>query len=151
VRYELRNTQLYDATMQRLRSLEAQLGFEKTRSKGGAGGVHLERPLRSLKFLRLDVIHDRGLAFVYGAALGGWAFSACNALIRLTNDAGFCLYIPDIYRELAAVFLGLIIAMLTLRAFKRIDSELAETRRLLPEIKHMRDSNGSKRAGDERS
>jgi hypothetical protein len=35
VRYELRNTQLYDATMQRLRSLEAQLGFEKTRSKGG--------------------------------------------------------------------------------------------------------------------
>jgi hypothetical protein len=54
-------------------------------------------------------------------------------------------------RELAAVFLGLIIAMLTIRAFKRIDDELAETRRLLPEIKHMRDYNGSKRDGDERS
>src|ERR1019366_7031427 len=58
IRYELRNTQLYDATMQRLRTLEGRLGFPATRRLSGLGGVHLERPERDLKFFGLDVIHD---------------------------------------------------------------------------------------------
>lgn len=73
--YELRNTQLYDATLQRMRVLEGQLRFKSTRSTSkGPGGVHLDRPPRSHVFVGLPVVHDFGLGLIYGSALGAWAF-----------------------------------------------------------------------------
>jgi hypothetical protein len=130
VRYELRNTQLYDASMQRLRTLERKLGFVQTRGEG-AGGVHRERPDRSLKFLGLDVIHDRGLAFVYAAALGGWTFSLANAICELINRIPYYPFdVPGFCRVLGSALVGLTMGILTVREFKRIDDELEEVRKL---------------------
>jgi len=67
--YELRNTQHYDAAIQRLKCLELLLGFPATRAtakEGAPGGVHRERPKRWF-----PIIHDLALGIVYGASLGG--------------------------------------------------------------------------------
>jgi hypothetical protein len=73
--YELRNTELYDAAVQRLEWLDVEIGFPPTRSAGAAGGVHGERPGREFRLLQaVPVFHDVGLALVYAASLGGWAY-----------------------------------------------------------------------------
>ena len=70
VMYELRNTQLYDASMQRMRVLEWRLGFKSTVGKHSTpGGVHLGRPGRSHSFMLLPVVHDYGLALIYASSL----------------------------------------------------------------------------------
>jgi hypothetical protein len=118
--YELRNTQLYDAVLQRLRTLEGRLGFQATRipkEDGGLGGPHLERPRRSLSFFFLDVIHDRGLGLVYGAALGGWAYVVADSVLRIPM-------LTKWLRDELGIMLAFLIFGFTVWQFRQIDQKL---------------------------
>jgi hypothetical protein len=73
--YELRNTQIYDYALHRAKELEARLGLVSIFHSSTAGGLYTERPGRSVRLFGITAAaHDRGLALVYGAALGGWSY-----------------------------------------------------------------------------
>jgi hypothetical protein len=72
--YELRNTQIYDYAVHRAKELEARLGLASVFGAGRAGGFFTERPGRDVRMFGVPVGHDRGLALVYGAAIGGWCY-----------------------------------------------------------------------------
>jgi hypothetical protein len=71
--YEVRNTQIYDYSVHRAKELEKRLGLVSVFG-GGTGGFFSERPGRDVRILGFPVGHDRGLALVYGAAIGGWCY-----------------------------------------------------------------------------
>jgi hypothetical protein len=73
--YELRNSQLYDAAIDRAKVLESRLQLPSVRSEEGTGGPFTERPDRAVQLLgSFAAWHDRGLALVYAAALAGWTY-----------------------------------------------------------------------------
>lgn len=73
--YELRNSQLHDSLVHRAQELESQMGLPSALGSKTSGGLFGERPGRTMRFLGvLTPTHDRGLALVYGAALGGWSY-----------------------------------------------------------------------------
>ncbi|HEY6961588.1 MAG TPA: hypothetical protein VI408_06850 [Gaiellaceae bacterium] len=73
--YELRNTQIYDYALHRAKELERRLGMPSVFGSGAPGGLYAERPGRELRLLGAFVVgHDRGLALVYAAAVGGWTY-----------------------------------------------------------------------------
>ena len=81
--YELRNTQVYDYALDRAKELERRLGLASIRDASATGGLFAERPGRSLRVLGItSVAHDRGLALVYGAALGGWSYLVAWGALR---------------------------------------------------------------------
>lgn len=82
--YDLRNTVLYDATVHRAKELEARLDLARVMEGNEKGGLFNERPARSLKlFGRFLIWHNRGLALIYGAVLGGWAYIIVDAFLTL--------------------------------------------------------------------
>ena len=72
--YELRNSQLNDSLVHRAEELESRLGFPSALDRTKSGGLFSERPGRIRFVGLLTATHDRGLALVYGAALGGWSY-----------------------------------------------------------------------------
>jgi hypothetical protein len=81
--YELRNTQIYDYAVHRAKSLEQQLGMSSVFDATRPGGLFTERPGRDVRLLGLlSVGHDRGLAVVYGAAVGGWSYIVAWGALR---------------------------------------------------------------------
>jgi hypothetical protein len=75
--YEIRNTQIYDYAVHRAKALEERLGISSVFRPGSVGGLFGERPGRTVRLFGLAVAgHDRGLALVYGAAVGGWSYIA---------------------------------------------------------------------------
>ncbi len=95
--YDQRNTQIYNAMQIRAKCLEILLGFapvnnlkpdDNPKANWRCGGAFLDRPSRGLRFLgRFLMWHDRGLALVYGAALGGWSYLLLGAVMRLAGLA----------------------------------------------------------------
>jgi len=76
--YELRNTQLYDYALARAKSLEAELGI----------GLYSEQPAGEVNlFGVITAAHDRGLALVYSAAVGGWAYVVAWGALRAADVA----------------------------------------------------------------
>jgi hypothetical protein len=81
--YELRNTQVYDYALQRAKALEARLELVSIFQSSTGGGLFAERPGRSLRVFGITAAaHDRGLALVYGAALGGWSYLVAWGALR---------------------------------------------------------------------
>ncbi len=83
--YELRNTQVYDYALARAQELERGLGLVSIADPSERGGLYSEIPRRDRRLFGLAAAgHDRGLALVYSAAIGGWgylvAWGALNAL-----------------------------------------------------------------------
>jgi hypothetical protein len=75
--YDQRNSQISNATFFRLQWLETQLGM-------GGRGQFTTRPGRDLRLLELWTIwHDRGLALIYGSALGAWFFPIVQSVLLL--------------------------------------------------------------------
>jgi hypothetical protein len=111
--FDLRNTQLLDYAVLRAKSLEEKLGFVSIFEPGRPGGLFSERPGRDLRIFGLaGVGHDRGLALVYSAAIGGWCYVvAWGALAAL--DVGDA-------RQLGGA-VGVIGAVVVLIEFIRID------------------------------
>jgi hypothetical protein len=111
--FDLRNTQLLDYAVLRAKSLEERLGFVSIFEPGSPGGLFTERPGRDLRLFGLaGVGHDRGLALVYSAAIGGWCYIVAWGALRAL-DVGDA-------RQLGGV-LGLIGAVVVLVEFVRID------------------------------
>ena len=51
------------------------------------GGAFLDRPGRSLKlFGKILMWHDRGLAIIYAAALGGWCYLLVSAITEVMES-----------------------------------------------------------------
>ena len=64
--------------------LEILLQLESLDDRYRYAGRFLSRPQRNLKlFGMIRVWSDRGLALVYGAALGGWAFLITNSILEM--------------------------------------------------------------------
>src|SRR4051812_18307975 len=80
--YELRNTQIYDYAVHRAKELEGRLALASVFGSGGTGGFFTERPGRDVRIFGLPVGHDRGLALVYGAAIGGWCYMLSWGALR---------------------------------------------------------------------
>ena len=127
--YELRNSLFHDLSISRASRLEGHLKLPRfTKLREGhnwPGGVFTERPPRkdtkvqyglSQKFLGLQIKHDRGLALVYGASLGGWTFIVMNALINV-------LSLDDPWRFILSLSAGIIVAGITIYEFNRLDDE----------------------------
>ncbi|MFL6235841.1 MAG: hypothetical protein ACJ76N_22110 [Thermoanaerobaculia bacterium] len=73
--YDLRNTQIYDNLLRRLKALEAAMGFPAfTSSQHRFGGAFLDRPPRKWRLCGLLIWHDIGLVIIYSAALGAWSY-----------------------------------------------------------------------------
>jgi len=84
--YELANTQIYDYAVHRAQELETQLGFVSLFNPPGPGGLFRERPGRELRIFRLAATgHDRGLALVYSAAIGGWSYLVAWGALHALN------------------------------------------------------------------
>jgi hypothetical protein len=111
--YELRNTQLHDALVHRAKELESQLGLPSALGAPGPGGLFSERPRRTVRLVGLvPAAHDRGLALVYGAALGGWSYLVgWGALRGLEIDAA----------QNAGAVIGALAGLLVVAEVERID------------------------------
>jgi len=80
--YNQRNTQIFDAMIQRAKMLETLLQLESSNDGHQYAGPFSSRPGRILKlFGVITVWGDRGLALIYGTALGAWAFLITNSLL----------------------------------------------------------------------
>src|ERR671930_1172254 len=81
--YELRNTQIHDAVVERATQLERRLGLDASLGEAHAGGLFGERPGHAVRLLGLvTVVGDRGLGLVYGAALAGWGYLVAWGALR---------------------------------------------------------------------
>ena len=90
--YELRNSEILEAMLRHAQVLERVLGLETGPNVRGPEGL-LNTNARGRFLGVLTAGHDRALALVYGAALGGWSYLvAWGALLSfgLSNaqDAG---------------------------------------------------------------
>ena len=84
--YELRNTTLLAYAGERAARLEARLGLPSLWG-GAAGGLWSEAPAPPKWLGLVTIAQDRGLAFVYGAALAGWAYLVTWGALRAFDVA----------------------------------------------------------------
>ena len=105
--YELRNTQFYDAAVHRAKWLEVSLGLQVCTKGKEAGGLFNERPARPRILGRIELWHDLGLAFVYGATLGGWFYLVIDSILTMIGRQSFVV----------ALLSAAILALLFVRAF----------------------------------
>ena len=111
--FDLRNTQLLDYAVLRAQRLEERLGLASIFEPGRPGGLFIERPGRDLRFFGLAAVgHDRGLALVYSAAIGGWCYVVAWGALRAL-DVGAA-------RQLGGA-VGVLGAVVVLLEFVRID------------------------------
>ena len=81
--YEIRNTQVYDYAVHRAKVLEERLGIASVFRSDAVGGLFGERPARNVHVFGLLLAgHDRGLALVYAAAVGGWTYIAAWGILH---------------------------------------------------------------------
>src|SRR5829696_1392730 len=127
--YEMSNTTIYDATIHRAKCLEYSLDLPQfteitnkiTKDMTGGGLVN-ERAGRPKLFLGfLSVWHDRALALVYGAAVGGWFFIVINSLLgvigNLYPNTIHKLGLDSIVTNLVSILSAVIVASLFIWAF----------------------------------
>jgi hypothetical protein len=87
--YELYNSRIYGATVQRAGELERLLGFPSARAPGATGGLYADRPTKDVRLYGLmSVWQDRGLGFVYGAAFAGWTYLVVWGALRALDAPG---------------------------------------------------------------
>ena len=111
--YELRNTQIYDYAILRAQELEARLGLAAIFQGQPHGGFFRERPGRDVRIFGLAVVgHDRGLALVYGGAIGAWCYVLGWGALRAAHVGNA--------RELGGV-IGVLAGLAVLIEFLRID------------------------------
>ena len=127
--YELRNSQLYEAAMHRAKHLEVQVGMRGSAHPYGTTGLFGERPPmyigkegETLPFLFNTVKHDRGLALIYGAALGAWTYLAVYGLLGLPVPMGLWPSRPAELLRVAALLAGVFVAIYAIRSFRHHDA-----------------------------
>jgi hypothetical protein len=86
--YEVRNSELYDALWYRASCLEALLGFDSFHEDFQRGGPFLSRPGTGLQIGQMSLGHTEGLALVYGATSGAWAWITATGVLSLARIPG---------------------------------------------------------------
>ena len=108
--YDQRNSELYNASIERAKFLEYKMKFIATRpikcyNNAIAGGIFCLRPDRRRKFLGISMYHDRGLSMVYASALGAWLFIIINSILKL-------IFWPMTFSLLLAALLAIVIYLI---------------------------------------
>lgn len=81
--YELRNTQVYLATLSRARALERLLGLGTEGGRSGPADLLAQRPaVQARAFAIASFGQERAVAVVYGAALAGWSYLVAWGALR---------------------------------------------------------------------
>jgi hypothetical protein len=83
--YEVRNTELYDALWYRASCLEALMGFDSFHENYQRGGPFISRPGTTLRIRQMSLGHTEGLALVYGATSGAWAWMTARGSLSLAS------------------------------------------------------------------
>lgn len=81
--YEVRNTQVYNATVTHARALERLLGLDAGDERTGVGDL-LARgsPARARPFGLTSLGQEHAVALVYGASLAGWSYLVAWGALR---------------------------------------------------------------------
>jgi hypothetical protein len=117
--YELRNSQFYNAITHRAKCLEDELKLPISTQGKTVGGMFNERPGRELKLLGLFTVwHDRGLALVYGSAVGGWVYLFSSTLLTWLSNRGLVLPVFS-----SSVLLALLISGIVIWEFRRLEKK----------------------------
>jgi phosphohistidine phosphatase SixA len=132
--YDLRNSQIYDACIFRARQLEKQLHMPSF-SRNRSGGLYSERPRHTISLFEIEVWHDRALAYIYGAALGGWFYIIISSLpfllssiFQWSNFPLFKQYIGVVY--LASILIAALVAYAFIQQFHQIEASRFRSRTL---------------------
>ncbi len=147
--YDQRNTQIYDAMMIRAKVLEALLGFDPVHpAQKNRGGAFLDRPERSRRLFEgvfgwrgLLLWHDRGLALIYGAALGGWTYLLANSVSTLLEVEG----LPQ--RLAINLLLPVIVTTMFVLGLQELDEETDPLDQLPPHIRELTKASEESAAG----
>ncbi len=108
--YDQRNSQIYDACQHRAKYLESekQLGLPKS-TKVKEGGLYNERPDRTRSLFGITVWHDRSLAYIYSAALGGWSYIILYSLLSVVLSLFGWQKVPLLNQPVDVAYIGSII------------------------------------------
>jgi hypothetical protein len=117
--YELRNTQVYEYALRRAAALERALEIPSPFEPSRPGGLFAERPARELRVFGLAVAHERGLALVYAAAIGGWTYLLAWGGLHL-------LGVQESQR--AGGLLGTLVAAVVLTEFLRLGGRVTDAK-----------------------
>jgi hypothetical protein len=110
--YEMRNTVLYKAAIDRAKSLEVTLHLPILTDGGERGGLFNTESDGPKRFLGFEVWHNLGLSLVYGAALGGWVYIIVNTSVTLLVPERFE---DSVVIGLASIVVAGIVAFLVVR------------------------------------
>jgi hypothetical protein len=108
--YDLRNSEIYDYAIRRAQRIENELSISLG-SDGEPGGLFSERPTGTIRLFGFTVDRDRGLALVYSAALGGWAYLVVWGALRAAHVG---------HARVIGAAIGLIAGLLVLTELIRI-------------------------------
>ena len=115
--YELRNTQVYNATLRHARALERMLGLGAGGDYTGPADLLAEGPPADARPFGLASFgQERAVAIVYGAALAGWSYLVAWGALRAAGAASA--------RGIGAV-IGAVVGVLALVEVDRISRALA--------------------------
>lgn len=131
--YDQRNTQIYNVMVFRAKALELLLGFEYLGDKERTyGGPFLDRPKRRLKFFHLVLMwHDRGLAVIYSAALGGWSYLITNGILTAAKVQSSAW---SIALSVGVPVVVAVVILLELHRFDEPTDELDILRKRIPQL-----------------
>jgi hypothetical protein len=129
--YELRNSELYAATIHRGKLLETVLKLppnEREYDAGGdlkvppspdqrPGGLFTQRDSSEARLWKVPVKHDVGLALIYGAVLGAWIFPVVLGLLTAVGKGTTWVSAAAVASVLASIAVG----TLTYRELRRLD------------------------------
>lgn len=142
--YDLRNSQFYSSAIARARFLEAELHLPKYHlPRIGYGGIFTERPGRphfklfpkvqkltqnqfenDKSLTKITLWHDRGLALVYSASLGGWIFIIINSASLLLGLDNIKISGITSLSVIISVPLAIIGSILTFKTYIKISNSL---------------------------
>jgi hypothetical protein len=138
--YEIRNSELYAATIHRGKVLETILKLPPNHREydaGGGltvppskdqrpGGLFTQRGSSQARLWKLPVKHDVGLAMIYGPVLGAWTFPVTLGLLTALGKGATHLSAA----AFASVLLAIAVGLLAYGELRRLDRPGAYVSRL---------------------
>jgi hypothetical protein len=138
--YELRNSELYAATIHRGKLLETVLQLPPNQREydvGGGlkvppsqskrpGGLFTQRGSSEARLWKVPVKHDVGLALIYGAVLGAWIFPVVLGLLTALRE-GAAWHSGAAF---VSVVTSIAVGTLTYRELRKLDRPGAYVARL---------------------
>ena len=115
--YEVRNTQVYNATVTHARALERLLGLDAGDGRTGAADLLAQAPPAGARLFGLAKLgQEPAVALVYGASLAGWSYLVAWGALRAAG-AGSARGIGGV--------IGVVVGALVLVEVARIGRALA--------------------------